>query len=147
MVFNVWITGSLPNLEALLSLEQTQKRACLRCIFRVTQLAHNACLFYICGNKQKDFSKTHLIPNFLIDDLPTQHWKKKSASAAHGVYTAECPQQVVCKIQRVCGGGGSSKPCAAMHESQSIACVCFIYSLVTRSLKRKKRKYKKVPFK
>lgn len=32
------------------------------------------------------------------------------------------------------------KASAPMHESQSTACVCFIYSLVTRSLKRKKKK-------
>lgn len=37
-------------------------------------------------------------------------------------------------------GGVSSKPRVPMHESQSTACVCFIYSLVTRSLKTKKKK-------
>lgn len=44
-------------------------------------------------------------------------------------------------------GGGLINASAPMHESQSTACVCFIYSLVTCGLKRKKKKDKKVPFK
>ncbi len=38
------------------------------------------------------------------------------------------------------GGGGLIKASAPMHESQSTACVCFIYSLVTRSLKKEEEK-------
>lgn len=80
--------------------------------------------------------QTNLPSHFLIENNSC----KRCPSSAHEQVCTPQRVTVLSNLSARYKGGVSSKPCAAMHESQSSACVCFIYSLVTRSLKRKKKK-------
>jgi len=74
-----------------------------------------------------------------VHNTPTEQIFKGSP-----VEDSDCPQQLLYKIEK---GACLIKANAPMHESQSTACVRFIYSLVTTGLKKKKKKDKEVPFK